>query len=74
MGGHSNLPTESEKDGAPSLTLSRLQLLGVGRTFSTQRHGESLSRLWDYTTHREMKRSQRSDDWQVVQRGEPFAA
>lgn len=31
-GGHSNLPTESEKDGAPSLTLSRLQLLGVGLT------------------------------------------
>lgn len=31
-GGQSNLPTESEKDGAASLTLSRLQLLGVGLT------------------------------------------
>lgn len=31
-GGQSSLPTESEKDGAPSLTLSRLQLLGVGLT------------------------------------------
>lgn len=26
------MPTESEKDGAPTLTLSRLQLLGVGLT------------------------------------------
>ena len=48
-GGPSNLPTESEKDGAPSLTLSRLQLLGVGLTFSTQRHHKSLNRLWDNT-------------------------
>ena len=32
------MPTESEKDGAPSLTLSRLQLLGVGLTYSTQKH------------------------------------
>lgn len=44
-GGHSNLPKESEKDGAPSLTLSRLQLLGVGLTYSTQKHHESLNRL-----------------------------
>lgn len=48
-GGPSNLPTESEKDEAPSLTLSRLQLLGVGLTFSTQRHHKSLNRLWDNT-------------------------
>lgn len=33
-GGHSSLPTESEKDEAPSLTLSRLQLLGVVLTLS----------------------------------------
>ena len=52
-GGPSNLPTESEKDGAPSLTLSRLQLLGVGLTFSTQRHHKSLNRLWDNTRHGE---------------------
>lgn len=32
------MPKESEKDGAPSLTLSRLQLLGVGLTYSTQKH------------------------------------
>lgn len=43
-GGHSNLPKESEKDGAPSLTLSRLQLLGVGLTYSTQKHHKSLNR------------------------------
>lgn len=44
-GGHSNLPTEPEKDGAPSLALSRLQLLGVGLTYSTQKHHKS----WNYT-------------------------
>lgn len=43
------MPTESEKDGAPSLTLSRLQLLGVGLTYSTQKHHKSLNRLWFYT-------------------------
>lgn len=40
------MPKESEKDGAPSLTLSRLQLLGVGLTYSTQKHHKSLYRLW----------------------------
>ncbi len=44
-GGHSNLPTESEKDGAPSLTLSRLQLLGVGLTYSTQKYDKSLKQI-----------------------------
>lgn len=34
MGGPRNLPTESENDGALSLTLSRLQLLGVGLTYA----------------------------------------
>lgn len=33
-GGHSNLPRESEMDGAPILTLSRLQLLNVALTLS----------------------------------------
>lgn len=70
MGGHSNLPTESEKDGAPTLTLSRLQLLGVGLTFSTQKHGKSLNRLWDYTRHHgeHMHISDgRYENWKVIQ-------
>lgn len=45
-GGHSNLPTESEKDGARSLTLSRLQLLGVGLTLSgAERLGSLLGKV-----------------------------
>lgn len=47
------MPTESEKDGAPSLALSRLQLLGVGLTYSTQKHHKSHNRLWDYTRQHE---------------------
>lgn len=45
-GGHCNLPKESEKDGAPSLTLSRLQLLGVGLTLSgAERLGSLLGKV-----------------------------
>lgn len=62
-GGHSNLPTESEKDGAPSLTLSRLQLLGVGLTYCTQKHHKSLNRLWEL--HRTTRRTQ----WSHAQSG-----
>lgn len=32
------MPAGSEKDGAPSLALSRLQLLGVGLTYNAQKH------------------------------------
>lgn len=52
-GGHSNLPTEPEKDGAPSLGLSRLQLLGVGLTYSTQKHHKSRNKSRDYTRQNE---------------------
>lgn len=69
-GGHSNLPTESEKDGAPSLTLSRLQLLGVGLTYSTQKHHKSLDRLWtqDNMEHSGFHISHGwCDDWELNQ-------
>lgn len=63
-GGHSNLPTESEKDGAPSLTLSRLQLLGVGLTYSTQKHHKSLSRLWEHT--RQHGEQRWCENWKLI--------
>lgn len=52
------MPTESEKDGAPSLALSRLQLLGVGLTYSTQKHHKSRNKSWDYTDRQHENRVQ----------------
>lgn len=47
------MPTEPEKDGAPSLALSRLQLLGVGLTYGTQKHHKSCNKSWDYKRQHE---------------------